>query len=260
MNKASVFSGRACHARYAALLDGTATIPCDIDDDPAARHVAMEAFRREKEAERDAERDAKEVAAAEQERIKLEAAARQAQINLEKATRQAKKKAADNARATQRATKKTLEARQADDHLRKKTAAAKDKADRKAASEADTKLRANFALKHFRHVTEDTPDPRRVLNVADLRKLCRARRINDHVGRKQGDGKTVLIRRLREADENIRITQLREMVRERGIPAGGSKLQMVYQLALFAARACDSYAQDDEDDEDEDGGEGMEVE
>ncbi|KAF2445250.1 hypothetical protein P171DRAFT_454843 [Karstenula rhodostoma CBS 690.94] len=262
MNKDSVFSGRACHARYAALLDGTATIPCDVDDDPPARHAALDAFRRAKEAERDTERDAKEALAAAQERIKLEAAARQAQLNLEKATKQATKKAAANARATKRATKKTLEARQAEDHLKKKTAAAADKAARHAASEADVKFRADFALKHFRHVTDATPDPRRVLDLQDLRKLCRARKMNDHVRRGEGEVKKVLLGRLREADEALRLTQLRALLAERGIPGGGTKVQMKYQLALFAARECDSYVRDGEDEEEGDGGdeaEGMEM-
>ncbi|OAG08394.1 uncharacterized protein CC84DRAFT_1114836 [Paraphaeosphaeria sporulosa] len=261
MNKTSLFSGKACHARYAALLDGTATIPCDVDDDPAARHTAMAAFRAEKEAERDAEREAQEAAAAEQERIKLEAAERQAALNLEKAKKQAAKKKASNARATQQATKKALEARQAEEYLRKKEAAAQEKAKKKADAEKNFKLRQDFALRHFRNVTEETPDPRRVLSIADLRMLCRARKMNDYVGRKEGDAKAVLLKRLQDADEALRATKLREMVREKGIPSGGNKVQMLYQLALFAARECDSYVANREGEE-VDGGdesEGMEV-
>ncbi|KAL5427399.1 hypothetical protein PMIN04_001413 [Paraphaeosphaeria minitans] len=262
MNKASLFSGKACHARYAALLDGTATIPCDDDDDPAARHAAMAAFRAEKDAERDAERDAQEAAAAEQERIKLEAATRQATLNLEKAKKQAAKKKASNARATQRATKKTFEARQAEDHLRKKEFAVQEKAKKRLDAEKSFKLRRDFALRNFRNVTGETPDPRRVLDLADMRKLCRARKMNDYVGGKEGDAKTVLLKRLQDADEALRATKLREMVREKGIPSGGNKVQMAYQLALLAARECDSYVANGEEEEAVDGGdegEGMEV-
>jgi hypothetical protein len=239
MNKDSLFSGKACHARYASLLDGTATIPCDVDDNPAARHAEMEAFRRTKEAERDAARDAEEARAAEAERIKTEAAARQAQ----------------GARATKRATKKTLEQRQAEDHLKKTKAVAAEKAAKKAATEADIKFKQDFALKHFRHVTEATPDPRRVLDLRDLRMLCSARSLNHHVAKKDGAAKKVLLKRLRDADEALKVPELRDIVKAQGIPSGGNKVQMIYQLALCAARSCDSYVEDGEDeDEEADGG------
>ncbi|KAL1610017.1 hypothetical protein SLS60_001682 [Paraconiothyrium brasiliense] len=263
MNKGSVFSGKACHARYSSLLDDTATIPCDVDDDPAQRRADMEVLRQQKEDEREAEREAKEAKEAERERIKNEAAVRQAKISEEKAEKSAQAKRAASARAATRATKQTFNQRQAEDHLKKKKAAAADKLAKKAASEAERKFREEFALKHFKHITEDTPDPRRVLDVVDLRKLCRARKINDHVMRKDGETKKVLLQRLRDADERLRVTDLRELVKARGIPHGGTKLQMKYQLALCVARSCESFVQDVQDDEGADGGDeaegGLEV-
>ncbi|KAJ4350130.1 uncharacterized protein N0V89_008751 [Didymosphaeria variabile] len=263
MNKVSVFSGKACHARYSSLLDGTATIPCDVDDDPAQRRAAMEVLRQQKEDEREAEREAKEAEEAERERIKDEAAVRQAKILEEKAEKRAQDTRAASARATTRATKQTFNQRQAEDHLKKKKAAAADKLAKKAATEAERKFREEFALKHFKHVTEDTPDPRRVLDVVDLRNLCRARKINDHVMKKDGETKKVLLQRLRDADERLRVAELRELVKARGIPHGGTKVQMKYQLALCAARSCESFVQDGQDDEGADGGDeaegGMEV-
>jgi hypothetical protein len=258
MNKDFVFSGKACHARYASLLDGTATIPCDVDDNPAARHAEMEAFRRAKEAERDAARDAEEARSAEAERIKIEAAARQAQFNLERAEKRAAAKQAQGARATKRATKKTLEQRQAEDHVKKTKAVAAEKAAKRAATEVEIKFKQDFALKHFRHVTEATLDPRRVLDVRDLRILCRARNINDHVAKKEGAANKVLLNRLREADEALNVPQLRDMVKAHGIPGGGNKVQMIYQLALFAARSCDSFMQGGEDEEEANGGDDAE--
>lgn len=246
MDKTSLFSGKACHARYSALLDGTATIPCDVDDDPAARQAAMASFRATKEASRDAAREADDAQATQKERIRLEAATRQAALSLEKAAKQVAKSQAANARATERATKKTLQARNAEEHLRKKEVAAREKAEKQARAEEAFKLRQDFALSHFRDVDEQTPDPRRVLDVADLCTLCRARGLNDHVSRREGEAKGVLLGRLRDADWSLRVPALREMVKVKGLPTGGNKAQMVHQLALFAARGCASWVEGDD--------------
>lgn len=241
LNKDVNFSGKACHARYASLLDGTATIPSDLDADPAARHAEMAALRQQREDAREAEREAQEAREADLQRIKDEAAARQAQVNMEKAEKRMKASQDAGARATLRATKKNLQQQQAEEHLRKKQRTATEKLAKQAAGEATRKFREDFALRHFKHVNDSTPDPRRVLDVGDLRMLCRARKINDYTLNKGREAKCVLLERLRDADDALSARQLADLVKARNIPAGGNKTQMKYQLALCAARSCDSF-------------------
>lgn len=260
LDKTSLFSGAACHARYAALMQGTARIPSAADDDPAARRAAMAELAAEKQAERDAARDAAETLAATQERVRLEASTRLARRAADRAEKQVVKSAAAKARATQQAERKAVQARNAEQLLRRKQRAAREKAEKQVAAEKAFRLREDFALSRFQGVNERSPDPRRGLGERDLRRLCRRRGIDERVGPEegevevQGDMRDVLLGRLREADWGLKVVTLRVMVKERGMPAGGNKAQMVLQLASFEVRECGSWVGDGE------GGEGKEVE
>lgn len=106
-----------------------------------------------------------------------------------------------------------------------------------------------------------------MLDVADIKKLCCDHKINDYTPRKMSGPATkrTLLERLQEWDECRKPADLIKMCKEANIPAGGSKLQMIHQLALFAAMSCDSYKQDEvQDDAGADGGDeagsGMEIE
>lgn len=245
MSKNSIFSGNACHKRYTALMDGTAAIPCDVDDDPEQRKADMERFRQERENNREKEREQKEAEEAETQRIREEAAVRASQKAVKTAQKNQARILAEEARATERATKKTLRAQQANDNVRKKTelAAAKQKA--KDAKEAERKFREEFALKNFKHITKDTPDPRRVLDIPDLKMLCRSRNINDYTRTKGDTAKKELLMRLQNADEGMSHNELAQSCKHHNIPNGGTKIQMAYQLALCVARTCDSFVPDE---------------
>jgi len=45
LNKDALFSALACRERYNAIIEGTARIPTEVDDDPDARRAEMENFR-----------------------------------------------------------------------------------------------------------------------------------------------------------------------------------------------------------------------
>ncbi|KAF1974758.1 hypothetical protein BU23DRAFT_90524 [Bimuria novae-zelandiae CBS 107.79] len=258
LNKSSVFSGKACHKRYSAIMDGTAAIPCDVDNDPAQRKADMEQYRQDCEDKREKEREEKEAQDAERQRIKEEAAIRASQKALKSAEKARAKAIAAEARATQRATKKVLTSQQADENVRKQKKAAAANLAKKAAKDAERKFREEFAPKNFKHISKDTPDPRRVLDLQDLKKLCRARKINNDTPNKQGvAAKKELLKRLKDADEQLKSVQLINFCKYRNIPAGSTKIQMIYQLALCAARACDSYV---EDEDEMDGGDEAEAE
>lgn len=229
-------------------MDGTAVIPCDVDDNPEQRKADMEKFRQDREDQREKEREEKENKEAERQRIKEEAAIRSTQKAVKTAEKNRARIIGEEARATERATKKALRSQQAEDNLRKKQELAAAKKKMKNEKEAERKFREDFSLKNFKHVTKDTPDPRRVLDIPDLQKLCRERKLNDHTPRMKGlAAKKVLLKRLKIMDEATKHNDLVTQCRNLGIPTGGTKIQMAYQLALCAARNCDSYIEDEVD-------------
>ncbi|KAI9661153.1 MAG: hypothetical protein M1821_009480 [Bathelium mastoideum] len=85
---ASRYSPRACKQRYEALLNGTARIPPELDDDPAARAAERQAKIEAKQREKDKqERQKKEL----ERRAKLEAERKEQQRKEEAAKRKARK-------------------------------------------------------------------------------------------------------------------------------------------------------------------------
>ncbi|KAJ4305517.1 hypothetical protein N0V90_001048 [Kalmusia sp. IMI 367209] len=258
INKESVFSAKACHERYSALLDGTAAIPCDQDDNPDARHAAMAQFRDEREATREQKQAEKDHKEAEIQRIKEEAQARQAKKAAETATKRAIEANEKANRSMQRAAAAQLKYQQAEENKKKKAETAAAKEAKKAASAREKKFKEDFKLSNFKHVTESTPDPRAGLALTDLRRLCAARKL-DIMGRNDA-----LLQRLRDADDMLKSRQLIDMCKAKGVPTGGTKIQMKYQLALAAAHECASYSPDDDEMEESeevaDGGDEAEAE
>jgi hypothetical protein len=105
LNEDALFSAAACRERYDALIQGTACIPSDLDDDPAARRAEMAAYRTAREqtrAKEQAENDAK--AAAEAKR-KVDAKSLKAQKAQDLVTKRRQQEADKAKRAAERAEK-----------------------------------------------------------------------------------------------------------------------------------------------------------
>lgn len=217
----------------------------------------MEKLRQDLEEKREKENEEKEAKENERQRLKEEAAIENSQKAVNRAEKKRSRFLQQEIRATKRATNSTLRSQQAEDTLLKKREIAAARQKTKEDKEAERKHREEFAVKNFKHITKDTPDPRGMLDLLDLQKLCRDRNISDYKPHKKGlDNKKVLLMRLRNADQALKHCRLVAMCQENKIPTGGNKVQMIHQLALCAARGCDSYvgddARDDGDDEADD--------
>lgn len=251
LNKDSIFSASACRARYMALVDGTASIPVDEADDPHAARLQQQLFCAQREAARNAEAERKAREAAEVRRIKDEARARQAQKSASIAARRENAAVKKAARAMHRAAQAQLKSQRAvENNTRKKERNDAIIAKREADSARKQYLgrMKEFSPRTIGRVTEDTPDPRARVSRTDLRGMCAERNLPA-----RSNSKSELIKILRKEEDKLNTTDLRRIIKDKGISLGGDKLMMQYQLALFAAKNCDSYREesDGEDDEQE---------
>lgn len=240
LDKESIFSEKACRDRYQAIVNGTATIPIDEDDNPLARRADLEAFREQREKEREAERIEKERQTSIKRKIREESQLRQATKAEQTAKVREKKQETAAQRAIQRAANNQLKLQRAQEN---KIAKAKkleqihaEKNAKKAA--AEKKIRdqnKNAVLKlngiaDLRSVKADTPDPRGFLSFEDLKNFCETRALG-----KACKSKEELVQRLRDADDVWTLAQLKTMCRTKGLNTAGSKMQLAYQLALAEA-------------------------
>ena len=104
LNKDALFSANACRERYSALINGTARIPTELDDDPETRRAELEAFRKMREVVRDKEDEEKRAKEALELKAKEDDKVRHAQNAEEKASKRALKEAEKARRAMVRAT------------------------------------------------------------------------------------------------------------------------------------------------------------
>jgi len=255
LNKEALFSADACRERYIAVINGTAVIPADQDDDPDARRLEMEMYRQEREAVRAAEQAEKDKKEAEQQRIKDEARARSAKKAAETATRRNKLAQEKADRAVKRAAQASIKAQKASEN--DKTKAQRHASLRKKKNDEQRKEREKarakaWSLTAVKDKTDDSPDPRADLSFSDLQKLCKDRKLLT-----EARSKTGLLNRLKDADQELTSAQLKALIKKKGMGLGGSKVQMRYQLAIAAAMDCPSYrgpgaeANDDEEMSDE---------
>ncbi|KAF2865874.1 hypothetical protein BDV95DRAFT_240490 [Massariosphaeria phaeospora] len=247
LNKDTIISAKACRERYQALLDGTATIPSEEADDPAQRRVEMEAYREERAAIRDAERLANEEREKHKRRIREEARERNAQKAEETAARRQRKMDQKAQRATQRAAQAMLKQQRAtENHNSKREINARLKEEKAAqlAAELKKKKESNphkkltvSSLANCKNVTPDTTDPRSYLSFNDLVALCADRGLS-----KDGRSKEEFVQRLRDADDEFSLNDLKKMCRTKGLNITGTKIHMKYMLAHAAAKRCASFA------------------
>jgi hypothetical protein len=251
LNKEALFSAKACRDRYAALVNGTAIIPTDQDDNPDARRLEMETYRQEREAARAAEPAKKEKKEAEQQRIKDETRARGVKKAAETAARRNKMAQEKADRAVKRAAQASVRAQRALENDKKKAgqhASYQKKEDGKNKERSRARAKA-CSLATIKDVIDGSSDPRANLSFTDLQKLCKDRKLSTEARRK-----TELLSHLMDADQQLTSVQLKSLIQRKGIGLGGTESRMRYQLAVAAAFDCPSYqgpgaaANGDEDD------------
>jgi hypothetical protein len=255
LNKDTLFSAKACRERYNALMNGTARIPTEMDDDPDTRRAELEAYRIDRETKRNAEKAKKDAEDAAEAKAKNEARAKNAQKAEEVAGKRANKEAEKAQRAMQRAAQAQIRAQRAIENQNAKALRNNQIKKEKNAQEKKKKHAANknatLALTTGK-VSSETPDPRGYLSVPDLKKIVQDRGLDPP----RKNDKDSLVQALKDADDEYSQADLEKMCRSKGLNANGSKIQMKYQLALASAQVLDSFeegvaaaAADDDDDE-----------
>ena len=244
LNKDALFSANACRERYNALMDGTARIPTEVDDDPDARRAELEAYRESREETRNKEQAGRDAKEALDRKAKDDAKLRNAQKAEEIASKRAAKESEKAQRAMSRATQAQLRAQH---YLENQAAKAQRNAQikkqkvehdaKKAKSKHAVNTNVTLTITNTNNVTNKTLDPRGYLSLQDLGKVCADRGIQV-----LGKGKDQLIEELEEADEEYSLNDLKTMCRAKGLSTTISKVQMKYQLVLAAAQVYPSFA------------------
>lgn len=251
LDKDKIFSEDACRERFVGLMQGTAKIPPELDDNPEQRRAEMEAYRAERERQRVIENAAKEEKAAMERAVKEEARLRQAHKAEQAAISREKKQSKKAERAQKRKEKaerklqgatrlKELKVQRAEG-LRQQKEQEKEEALKKNRERNNNTPLALTRVVDLRTVTADTPDPRTFLSFEDLQHLCRARSLSD-----DGECKEELVRRLRDSDNQLYRTgaELKKVCRAKGLNIAGTNTILKYQLALAEAKTYKSFSED----------------
>ncbi|KAF2204982.1 hypothetical protein GQ43DRAFT_363423 [Delitschia confertaspora ATCC 74209] len=230
LSKDALFSAKACQERYRAIMNGTAGIPTDLDDDPDARRQELEKHRVARQLAREADEAQKEKKAEIKHRIKEEARLRNTQKAEQTALKRAEKTQEKADRAMRRAAQHQMRLQRAQENKQNKLSRLEEiKAQKVAQAQAakdalgvnpHSPLKVNRVL-DFKAVTPETPDPRIYLSFSDLKTLCKDR--------------------LQDADDVYTLMQLKATCRSKGLSTAGTKIQMRYQLALNEARKYPSF-------------------
>jgi hypothetical protein len=229
LNKDALYSATACRDRYNLLVNGTASIPTGMDDDPDTRRMELELA---KEA---IDRKAKDEAKTRNAQKAEEIAYKRQQKEEQKAQRAMQRAAAAQIRS-QRAGENATAKAQRNSQLKKQTIATEKKIAKgkgkaeEAASSNDTLTLTNT------EITVDTPDPRRYLSLQDLSRMCADRGIKP-----AGKDKAQLVSDLQDADSEWTAQDLKKMCRSKGLNGSGSKMAMRYHLALAVAQVYTSF-------------------
>jgi flagellar biosynthesis GTPase FlhF len=250
LNKDALFSATACRERYNAIVDGTARIPTEMDDDPDTRRseletyrVAREEARLKEQAEKDAqeakERKAKEKARTLNAQKAEEVAHRRQQKESEKADRAMKRATAAQVRLQRAGENATAKTKRNAQIQKQKAALDKNTTKGKGKTTAITKPAPNpnnTLVLTSAKITADTPDPRGYISIQDLIKTCADRGFTT-----KGKKKEQMVGELRDADEEWSLAELQKMCRSKGLNVSGGKVQLRYNLALAAAQVCKSF-------------------
>jgi hypothetical protein len=224
------FSAQACKDRWTALINGTALIPTELDDDlerrskeNEARKEALERQRIQKEEELKQAEKLNRLTRMAEESAKLENASKQEKT----ANKRAKHIAEKAARAEQRAAKLLAKVKKAEENKLKKTQrAAQLKQKGPNATIAANTSNPLPVRPATQSVDSDSEDPRLVLDRGQLKKLCEDRSLS-------GEAKTKreLLIRLQTADLAMTIEELKAKCRAQGLNTSGNKEVLRFQLA-----------------------------
>jgi hypothetical protein len=249
LNKEALYSATACRERYNSLVDGTARIPTEIDDDPETRRTELENYRESREQARNKERKENDVKEALERKAKDEARTRNAQKAEEIAYKRQQKEEEKAQRAMQRAAAAQVRSQRAVENatakaqrnaqLKKQKMAAEKKSSQgegKAPIATQTSNTSATLALTSTEVTADTPDPRSYLALQDLSTMCADRGMKI-----AGKNKEQLLSNLQDADSEWSQQDLKKMCRSKGLNSSDSKLSMRYHLALAAAQVCTSF-------------------
>ncbi|KAH8732263.1 hypothetical protein GQ44DRAFT_697346 [Phaeosphaeriaceae sp. PMI808] len=247
LNKDALFSATACRERYKALVEGTGRIPTELDDDPDACRMELEAYRESREQARYKEhaiknaKDALDRKTKNAARIKNaqkaeETAHKRQQLEEAKAHRAMARAAAAQLRF-QRAGENALAKAQRNAQVKKQNSTPAKKAKKANNAKGGTFFPGASAPTEDTHRNnKDRPDPRSYLSFPDLRKMCADRGLET-----KGKSKDGLLNELEDADDEWSFADLQKMCKSKGLDANGDKLQIKYRLALAAAQRFQSY-------------------
>ncbi|KAH6859625.1 hypothetical protein B0T12DRAFT_481953 [Alternaria alternata] len=240
LNKDALFSALACRERYNAIIEGTARIPTEVDDDPDARRAEMENFRMTREKTRNEEKAKQDALEAAEAKAKNETRFRNAQKAEDIANKRANKESEKAHRAMTRAAQAQIRAARAIENVNAKSQRnAQLKNQKKVRETKKPVANKNVPLTptNAKKVPSETPDPRSYLSVSDLKKICEERGLD--LPRKRN--KASFVQALMDADDEYSQNDLKKMCRAKGLNANGSKLQMKHELALAEAGTYGSY-------------------
>jgi flagellar biosynthesis GTPase FlhF len=251
LKKDALFSANACRERYEALVEGTARIPTEMDDDPDTCRLELENYRQARAKLREKEQTEKDAKEAIERKAKDEARTRNAQKAEETAYKRQKKEEEKAQRAMKRAAAAQVRSQRAKENstakaqrnaqLKKQKDAGEKKASKgKAKAAVPTQPASNpkgsLDIVPRDNFTADTPDPRSYLSLVDLTKMCADRGLSA-----LGKNKDQLVSDLRDADEEWSQNDLQKMCRAKGLATTSNKLQMKHQLAFAAAQVYQSF-------------------
>jgi hypothetical protein len=199
----SQYGPEACQERYVALMDGTAYIPAEMDDDPAGRFAELEERIQEYH-----------------EKCKEEARNLRFQKMEEEEnhkTHKARMEDAKKAKIQQGIEKLRQEAEKAHNKAREKMGALLAR-QRKMNSGNEESITGTLS---------EIPDPRAQLTRDQLITLCKNKRIS-HKGKLSNED---LVSRIRDHDEHMSNRQLQSTLKQFRQPIYGSKDMLLYRLA-----------------------------
>ncbi|KAI4943967.1 hypothetical protein J4E91_009115 [Alternaria rosae] len=237
LNKYALFSAKACRNRYNELIEGTARIPTEVDDDPDARRMEMEEFRMMREKTRTKEQNEKDALEAAEAKIKNDAKVLNAQKAEEIAEKRQAKEIAKAHRAMTRAAQAQIRLARANANRISKSQRNAQLKTKTKAQEAKKNKDASPALTKTKKAAPKDTDPRSYLSLSDLKKMCESRGLD----LPQKMNKDSLVQALVDADGEYNQNDLKKMCRSKGLNTNTSKLVMKQSLALASAKACSSY-------------------
>jgi hypothetical protein len=231
LNQEAIFSDKACKERYIGLINGTAAIPIELDDNPQKRREELLAYQQSREKAR--EKATKEI------EEKAEAARQAAEasklLQAERAAEAAAKRQRDAEykarRELEKSQKKIAGFTRAEQSRQKREAKA---AAKKTIEEEKVRAHSLLTIKALNAITPMTPDPRTFLNFADLKTLCALKSVST-----QGRTKADLLERLTTADQKLSLVELKQLCRINGLNSSANKPTLIHQLAL---KECKGYA------------------